>query len=45
MYPEEPDPPVTAASLVPEVSEVMETQLRTVSDVFCTHVLPESTEV
>ncbi len=35
----------TAASLVPSAEEVMEVQLRVASDVFCTHVFPESVEV
>ena len=35
----------TAASFVPSAEEVMEYQLRVVSDVFCIQVFPESMEV
>ena len=35
----------TAASLVPSAEEVMDTQVRVASDVFCTQVFPESMEV
>ena len=37
-------PTITATSFVPSAEEVIESQLRDTSDVFCTHVFPEPCE-